>query len=406
MPNTIPPIRLLLGIATGAALMMVCLAYHNENHEPNYAPHHMATPTYHPDVDYLMKDTYHNVCYSGDTYNINTCQRDDRMRTPYETEEEHHIMWMFLPLLSCAYYVYRYIICKGDDENDTKEKIKTVQDDSRGSVDDVQVSSSSASNNKCLTRETARQHGLVLYDGNWYSVATFVPYHPGGEEVLSQYLGSDISFVFRVMHRHPNKIMEHRKPVRAASEEEMKALSTRREEICNEMMEDYQLNGTSRVDPSSSKDSTQKFSLEAFEKDVNELYNQFLHAGYFKPTLFWLIHKTALVMLFLSLSILSMKTLDETSAISYIIPGIFLGLFWHQSGFLMHDAEHHNLVGNERINDILGWMYGTVFLGVNGAWWREEHREHHALLNTFDDEGFKDPQVRHSCICYSKVFVV
>ena len=251
--------------------MMVCLAYHNESHGPNYAPHPMVTtPTYHPDVD-LMKDTYHyhNVCYSGDIYNINTCQRDDRMRTPYETEEEHHIMWMFLPLLSCAYYVHKYIICKGDDENDTKEKIKTVQDDSRGSVDDVQVSSSSASNNKCLTRETARQHGLVLYDGNWYSVAKFVPYHPGGEEVLSQYLGSDISFVFRVMHRHPNKIMELRKPARAATKEEIEALSTRREVICNEMMEDYQINSTSRV--SSSKDSAQKFSLEAFEKDVDEL---------------------------------------------------------------------------------------------------------------------------------------
>ena len=384
--------------------MMSCLAYHNECHEPKCAPHYMTTPTYPDSVD-LMKDDTHGVCYSGGDNNINACQGDDGMRTPY-MEEKHHLLWKILPLLSCVYYVYRNITCKGDDANNTKEKIKTVQDDSRGSVDDVQVSSSSASNNKCLTRETARQHGLVLYDGNWYSVATFVPYHPGGEEVLSQYLGSDISFVFRVMHRHPNKIMEHRKPVRAASEEEMKALSTRREEICNEMMEDYQLNGTSRVDPSSSKDSTQKFSLEAFEKDVNELYNQFLHAGYFKPTLFWLIHKTALVMLFLSLSILSMKMLDETSAISFIIPGIFLGLFWHQSGFLMHDSEHHNLVGNERINDILGWMYGTVFLGVNGAWWREEHREHHALLNTFDDEGFKDPQVRHSCICYSKVFVV
>lgn len=46
----------------------------------------------------------------------------------------------------------------------------------------------------------------------------------------------------------------------------------------------------------------------------------------------------------------------------------------------MHDAEHHNLAGNEVVNDILGWMYGTVCLGVNGAWWREEHREHHAFL--------------------------
>ena len=89
-----------------------------------------------------------------------------------------------------------------------------------------------------------------------------------------------------------------------------------------------------------------------------------------------------------------LRSMISTTPLSYILPGIFLGLFWHQSGFLMHDAEHHNLIGNERVNDILGWLYGTVFLGVNGAWWREEHREHHAMLNSFDKNGFKDPQVR------------
>jgi fatty acid desaturase len=190
--------------------------------------------------------------------------------------------------------------------------------------------------------------------------------------------------------------MKRRKPVRAASEEEMRALYSRREDLVSEMMEDYRANCIARPPPPIN--SANKFNLEAFEKDTHELYQNFVKRGYFKPTLFWLVHKTALVLLLLSLSILSMKLLPTTESsltpISYILPGIFLGLFWHQSGFLMHDAEHHNLVGNERFNEICGWIYGTVFLGVNGAWWREEHREHHALLNTFDDEGIKDPQVR------------
>ena len=128
------------------------------------------------------------------------------------------------------------------------------------------------------------------------------------------------------------------------------------------------------------------------------------------PNLFWLVQKTAfvLMLLFLSMFFMKLAASDEqkstpissiiaTTPLSYILPGIFLGLFWHQSGFLMHDAEHHNLVGNELINDILGWLYGTVFLGVNGAWWREEHREHHVMLLAFDEDGFKDPQVRVIC---------
>ena len=42
----------------------------------------------------------------------------------------------------------------------------------------------------------------------------------------------------------------------------------------------------------------------------------------------------------------------------------------------------------------MGWIFGVVFVGMNAAWWREEHRDHHALLNSFDETGVKDKQVR------------
>lgn len=267
----------------------------------------------------------------------------------------------------------------------------------------------SSSSSKCPTREKARAQGLVLYNKHWYNVSKFISHHPGGSEILKQYLGTDITHVFHVMHRNPNQIMKYRKPVREATEEEMKELLQRREEVCQEMFNVY-VEGVMTKSHAADFLDRKQFNLEAFEKDAGELYDEFMKAGYTKPTLFWLIQKTALVLMFLFLSIVCMKasssdgreqssSIIATTPLSYIVPGIFLGLFWHQSGFLMHDAEHHNLIGNERINDILGWLYGTVFLGVNGAWWREEHREHHAMLNSFDEDGFKDPQVRVSCLC-------
>jgi delta8-fatty-acid desaturase len=265
------------------------------------------------------------------------------------------------------------------------------------------------SSNKCPTREKARAQGLILYNKHWYDVYKFIPHHPGGSEILKQYLGTDITHVFHVMHRDPNQIMKYRKPVREATEEEMKELLQRREDVCQEMFNVYEEGVMTKSHAVDFLDRKQ-FNLEAFEKDAGELYDEFMKAGYTKPTLFWLVQKTALVLMFLFLSIVCMQlassdgqeqsssSIIATRPLSYILPGIFLGLFWHQSGFLMHDAEHHNLIGNERVNDILGWVYGTVFLGVNGAWWREEHREHHAMLNSFDDDGFKDPQVRVCCI--------
>ena len=263
----------------------------------------------------------------------------------------------------------------------------------------TEASSDDSCINECPTREKARAQGLVLYKKHWYNVSKFIPHHPGGSEILEQYLGTDITHVFHVMHRN-SEIMKYRKPVRAATEEEMKELLERREDICEEMFDVYE-DGVMTKEHAAVYLDRSKFNLEAFEKDAAKLYDDFLKAGYSKPTLFWLLKKTAVVLIFLFLSVFFMKLASSnpsstiaTTPLSYALPGIFLGLFWHQSGFLMHDGEHRNLIGNQVVNDCLGWLYGTVFLGVNGAWWREEHREHHAMLNSFDQNGFKDPQMK------------
>ena len=254
------------------------------------------------------------------------------------------------------------------------------------------VAAPSSTNLPCPVRTKARKEGLVLYDGKWYSVGKFVPHHPGGAEVLEQYLGTDISFVFRVMHREPNRIMKYRKPVRDATPDEIKALSKRRSEICRDMMDEFQANAKDA--PSNGLlhgVHPEKFDLQSFEKDTIALWDQFVQKGYFKPSRVWIIRNTIVLYALLGSSIICMKVLPPSC---FVVSGILLGLFWHQSGYLMHDSEHHNVAGNELVNDVLGWMYGTVCLGVNGAWWREEHREHHAFLNTYDSKGFKDPQVR------------
>eukprot|EP00804_Cyclotella_cryptica_P031239 CCRYP_011067-RB/>CCRYP_011067-RB protein AED:0.29 eAED:0.29 QI:272/1/1/1/1/0.66/3/1215/689 len=256
----------------------------------------------------------------------------------------------------------------------------------------------------CPVRERARKDGLVLFDGGWYSVGKFVPHHPGGAEVLEQYLGTDISFVFRVMHRNPHEIMKHRKPVRLATPDELEALVNRRKSVCQDMVDEHNAKNNSSSSSSYTEPlvHSQKFDLPSFENDTIELYNQFVENGYFKPTRLWIILNSMALFSLLASSIICMKLLPSSW---FVIPGILLGLFWHQSGYLMHDAEHHNLAGNECVNDILGWLYGTVCLGVNGAWWREEHREHHAFLNTFDSKGFKDPQMREDIWIQNKKLI-
>lgn len=269
-------------------------------------------------------------------------------------------------------------------------------------------SSASSVEPRCPLREQMRKEGLVLIDGNWYKVDKFVPYHPGGDEVLEQYLGADISFVFRVMHRQSDDILRRRKAHRAATPTELSILSSRRAEICRAMMSEASSSSASqRKTPSPEGGNGDDFDPNAFERDVTELHRSFVKAGYFAPTSSFVWQRVILAFSFLgaSVALMSMPSTEDTnhspsssfvlaSLLSTVAPGWLLGMFWHQCGYFMHDAEHHNLAGNERANDILGWLFGTVFLSVNGAWWREEHREHHALLNTYDDEGIKDPQMK------------
>ena len=187
-----------------------------------------------------------------------------------------------------------------------------------------------ATKSPCPVREKARGEGLVLYDGNWYSVGKFVPHHPGGEEVLEQYLGTDISYVFRVMHRDPQKIMKYRKPVRTVTSEELKALSVRRKEICKEMMDEYEIK--SELSPEKgllNKMHQEKFDLESFEKDAISLWEKFVENGYFKPSRLWIIRNTLVLYALLASSIVCMKILPSSC---FAVSGILLGLFWHQSG--------------------------------------------------------------------------
>eukprot|EP00559_Dactyliosolen_fragilissimus_P002759 CAMPEP_0184856518 /NCGR_PEP_ID=MMETSP0580-20130426/1703_1 /TAXON_ID=1118495 /ORGANISM="Dactyliosolen fragilissimus" /LENGTH=261 /DNA_ID=CAMNT_0027351599 /DNA_START=160 /DNA_END=942 /DNA_ORIENTATION=+ len=236
----------------------------------------------------------------------------------------------------------------------------------------------------CATREKLRKEGMVIYDDQCYKIDNFVPHHPGGSELLKQHLGTDISFIFRAMHEDPEAIMKRRKPSRAATKKELSALSERRAEVARAMLSESSMEFPAYVK------KIHKFDVNAFEQDMMQLYKSFVSKGYFVPSLAFFIQRNLILLALLSASLSLMRLFPD----SFLAPGIMLGLFWHQSGYMMHDGEHHNFPGNERVNDILGWLYGTVFLGVNGAWWREEHREHHALLNTYDESGFKDPQMK------------
>ena len=142
-----------------------------------------------------------DACYSISDFEAThiSCY-DDIMRThaasyPMERDDHDdwylHMMWIIFILASCVYcYLYHYDVYRREDDDDARKEVESKLYQTHQQKDtSVSVSTHIGSDTKCPIRENARRQGLVLYNGNWYSVSKFVPYHPGGKEVLLQYLG-------------------------------------------------------------------------------------------------------------------------------------------------------------------------------------------------------------------------
>lgn len=71
-----------------------------------------------------------------------------------------------------------------------------------------------------------------------------------------------------------------------------------------------------------------------------------------------------------------------------------MAFMWQQCGFIIHDTMHTQINRRSKADHLLGTYFGTLLFGMSATWWRDEHREHHALTNTVDPEKrYADPQM-------------
>jgi len=74
---------------------------------------------------------------------------------------------------------------------------------------------------------------------------------------------------------------------------------------------------------------------------------------------------------------------------NWIIGTLLFGLGYQQLGWLGHDACHHGLTPNRKLNNVLGYFFGNVLNGFSVNWWKNRHNSHHAITNVLD----ADPDV-------------
>ncbi|KIY63396.1 delta 8-sphingoloid desaturase protein [Cylindrobasidium torrendii FP15055 ss-10] len=70
---------------------------------------------------------------------------------------------------------------------------------------------------------------------------------------------------------------------------------------------------------------------------------------------------------------------------------VFLGLFWHQVLFFVHDLGHLGVTGNWNIDRLLAILAGDLLNGLSIGWWSDNHNIHHLVTN----HPMHDPDIEY-----------
>jgi delta8-fatty-acid desaturase len=75
----------------------------------------------------------------------------------------------------------------------------------------------------------------------------------------------------------------------------------------------------------------------------------------------------------------------------YALSGIFLGMFWHQLVFTVHDAGHMGITHNFHVDSCIGILISNFLGGLSCCWWKRNHNVHHIVTNS----PAHDPDIQH-----------
>jgi fatty acid desaturase len=72
-----------------------------------------------------------------------------------------------------------------------------------------------------------------------------------------------------------------------------------------------------------------------------------------------------------------------------LFTAVVFAVLFAQFGFIGHDAGHGQIFSGRRGNNLVGYLYGDLLIGLGYGWWVGKHNAHHANPNHED----RDPDV-------------
>ncbi|MGI5194099.1 fatty acid desaturase family protein [Streptomyces sp. CA-288835] len=81
-----------------------------------------------------------------------------------------------------------------------------------------------------------------------------------------------------------------------------------------------------------------------------------------------------------------------------MLTAAFLAVMFTQTGFIGHDAGHHQISGSKRVNNLLGRVHADLLIGLSYGWWISKHNRHHSHPNHVD----RDPDIEDGAIAFTE----
>ncbi|CAI9102049.1 OLC1v1000242C1 [Oldenlandia corymbosa var. corymbosa] len=208
---------------------------------------------------------------------------------------------------------------------------------------------------KYITTEELRKHNKrddvwISINGKVYDVTNWLQKHPGGEELIMNLAGQDVTDAFIAFH--PGTAWKY-------------------------------------LDGFFTGFHLQDFRVSDVSKDYRRLASEFAKAGMFDKKGHFVFFSFLSIAVMFSMCIYGVIFSKDFWV--HLLSGAVLGFAWVQVTFLGHDSGHYQIMSTRRFNKFAQILTGNCLTGISIAWWKWTHNAHHVAVNSLEH----DPDLQH-----------
>lgn len=207
------------------------------------------------------------------------------------------------------------------------------------------------------TKEQVAKHNTkedcwIIINNLVYDVTKWIPIHPGGESLILNLGGGDVTDEFKVFHLDPNY----------------------------KRLKIYQIGQLAEIDRKPTTELT---------KDIDNLVQDLRKKGAFDTDYWMYFRLSAIIIGLFSVSLYCLQFTESKLAI--FAGALAMGMFWQQLAFIGHDLGHHVVTHNAKLDDLISIFFGNLIQGISLEWWKHNHNTHHVVTNSIE----YDPDIQH-----------